>query len=278
MLHFFIGFSDSVRQFYCWASPVTMVAIFLLAYGDLRCMGEEYLSGVEWKEPQVVTPGDHGSPPSDAVILFDGKDLSAWKNSEQWTVSDGIAIVGKGTIESKQHFGDFQLHIEWSAGKPSGGHDQDRSNSGLFIGPYELQILDSYKNKTYFDGQAGAIYLQRPPMVNAMRPPLKWNVYDVLWTAPRFKDDGSLKSPAYITALHNNVVILNHYELQGDTPYNRQPKYIQHDVRLPISLQDHDHPVRFRNIWVREIAPIVGKQVREPTIIGDDGIKRPVTK
>ncbi len=255
---------------------LVLLATCLAVCDGNRCTGEEYLSGIEWPEPQVVTPGELAGPPSDAVVLFGGKDLSAWNNSEQWSVSNGVAIVGKGTIETKKHFGDFQLHIEWSAPEPTDGHDQDRSNSGLFIGPYELQILDSYQNKTYFDGQAGAVYLQRPPMVNAMRPPLKWNIYDVLWTAPRFNDNGSLKSPAYITALHNNVVILNHYELQGDTPYNRQPKYIKHDVRLPISLQDHDHPVRFRNIWVREITPLVGKQIREPYIIGDDGIERPV--
>ena len=265
------------RRFILYLSFTFLTISCLLACNGDRSLGEEYLSGMDWNEPQVVTPGVQGSPPSDAVVLFDGKDLTAWKNGEQWDVSGGIATVGKGPLESKQHFGDCQLHLEWSAPKPTGGQDQDRSNSGLFFGPYELQILDSYQNKTYFDGQAGAIYLQTPPMVNAMRPPLEWNLYDILWTTPQFNADGSLKSPAFITAFHNGVVILNHYELQGDTPYNRQPKYLKHNARLPILLQDHDHPVRFRNIWVREQTPIVGKRIREPYIIGDDGKERPVT-
>lgn len=134
------------------------------------------------------------------------------------------------------------------------------------MGIYEIQILDSYVNKTYFDGQAGAIYKQTPPMVNATRPPGEWNTYDVFWTRPRFAEDGSLQSPAYITAVHNGVLILNHFELLGDTPYHRPPEYKQHDDQLPISLQDHGNPVAFRNIWVREIEPIVGKRTSAPYI------------
>jgi hypothetical protein len=126
-----------------------------------------------------------------------------------------------------------------------------------------MQVLDSYDNETYFDGQAGAIYKQTPPMVNAMRPPGEWNTYDIIWTAPKFKDDGSLESPAYITALHNGVLVLNHFALLGTTPFNRPPSYEKHG-KLPIHLQDHGNPVRFRNIWVREIKPIVGERVREP--------------
>jgi hypothetical protein len=128
---------------------------------------------------------------------------------------------------------------------------------------YELQVLDSYNNETYPDGQAGAIYKQTPPMVNAMRPPGEWNTYDIIWTAPKFKEDGSLESPAYITALHNGVLVLNHFELLGNTPFNQPPSYEQHG-KLPIHLQDHGNPVRFRNIWIREIKPIVGEGVREP--------------
>ena len=131
---------------------------------------------------------------------------------------------------------------------------------------YELQILDSYDNKTYFDGQAGAVYKQTPPMVNAMRPPGEWNVYDILWTRPRFRDDGSLESPAYITAMHNGVLILNHFALLGDTPYDRAPEYNRHADKLPIRIQDHGNPIRFRNIWVRELTPIVGVREREPYI------------
>jgi hypothetical protein len=228
---------------------------------------QEYLTGIDWPEPPTVTPGDRrGRPPSDAVILFDGKDLSAWNNAERWTVEDGDMVVGRGMIETKQQFGDCQLHIEWSAPTPARGSGQGRGNSGVFFGPYELQVLDSYENETYFDGQAGAIYKQTPPMVNAMRPPGEWNAYDVIWTAPRFNDDGTLASPAYITAFHNGVLILNHFQLLGDTPFNRPPRYEKHTVEQPIRLQDHGNPVRFRNIWVREWKPIEGKRVREPNM------------
>jgi hypothetical protein len=149
---------------------------------------------------------------------------------------------------------------------PAEGEGQGRGNSGVFFGPYELQVLDSYENETYSDGQAGAIYKQTPPMVNAMRPPGEWNVYDVIWTAPRFNDDGTLASPAFITAFHNGVVILNHFQVLGDTPFNAPPRYNKHPVEQPIRIQDHNNPVNFRNIWVREIKPIVGKQVREPNM------------
>ena len=229
-------------------------------------LAKEYLPGIEWPEPKVVTPGNQNSdPPSDAVVLFDGKDLSQWNNGERWPVKDGIAYAGEGFIISKSKFGDCQVHIEWSAPTPGTGKGQQRGNSGLFLmGKYEIQILDSFNNKTYFDGQAGAIYKQTPPMVNAMRSPGAWNTYDVFWTRPRFNEAGTLESPAYITAIHNGVLILNHFELQGDTPFARPPAYVHHEDRLPISLQDHGSPVKFRNIWVREIEPIVGKRVSKP--------------
>ncbi len=255
---------------------LTTLATLLTCPGS-GCSGEEYLTGIEWAEPPIVTPGDHGNPPSDAVVLFDGKDLSAWENGEKWEVAGGVATVRQGYIQTKQKFGDCQLHVEWSAPRPKAGQSQDRGNSGVFFGPYEVQVLDSYQSKTYFDGQAGAIYKQTPPMANAMRPPLEWNVFDILWTAPRFNGDGSLKSPAYITALHNGVVILNHFKLLGDTPYHRPPQYTKHDVRMPISLQEHRHPVRFRNIWVREMTPIASKRVREP-YLRDGDKERPISK
>jgi hypothetical protein len=141
---------------------------------------------------------------------------------------------------------------------------------------YELQVLDSYENETYFDGQAGAIYKQTPPLVNAMKPPGTWNVYDVIWTAPKFNDDGSLKSPAYITAFQNGVLILNHFELKGDTPFTAPPSYKKHPDRLPIRLQDHGNPTRFRNIWVREIKPVVGKQVKKPFMRKPNGEEMPI--
>ncbi len=179
----------------------------------------EYLNGIKWAQPAIVTPGaTDADPPSDAVVLFDGADLSQWNNGENWKVEDGHAITGKGPIVSKDEFGDCQLHIEWSAPLPPKGTGQGRGNSGVFLmGKYEIQILDSYENETYHDGQAGAIYKQTPPAVNAIRKPGQWNTYDIFWTAPRFNDDGSLKLPAYMTAVHNGVLILSHFELKGDT-------------------------------------------------------------
>ncbi|MEM8947616.1 MAG: DUF1080 domain-containing protein [Planctomycetota bacterium] len=242
---------------------------------------EEYLPGIKWPEPQIVTPGEQNSqPPSDAVVLFDGKDLSQWENGDAWPIKDGIAYAGKGFIISKPKFGDCQVHLEWSAPTPAEGKGQQRGNSGLFLmGKYEIQILDSYDNKTYFDGQAGAIYKQTPPMVNVTRPPGEWNTYDVFWTRPRFGDDGKLTSPAYITAIHNGVLILNHFELQGDTPYSRPPAYEAHEDRRPISIQDHGNPVRFRNIWVREIQPLVGERASEPMLKDhSNGTTRPASE
>ncbi len=246
----------------------------LIAYGAVSVcavlaasqfgMAQEYLSGMKWQEPPVVTPGKTSAdPPSDAIILL-GNDLTAWENGDKWTVKDGVATIGQGDITTKQSFGDCQLHIEWSSPSPPKGHSQGRGNSGIFFQDrYEVQILDSYQDETYFDGQASAIYKQTPPMVNAMRPPGEWNTYDIVWNAPKFKDDGSLTSPAYVTVLHNGVLTLNHFALQGTTPFNQAPKYEKHG-KLPIHLQDHGNPVRYRNIWVREIKPAVGKRVREP--------------
>jgi hypothetical protein len=198
------------------------------------------------------------------VVLFDGKDLSAWEGGDKWEVKDGVATVHGGDITSKQSFGDCQLHIEWSAPVPATGTSQGRGNSGVFLmDRYELQVLDSYDNETYFDGQASAIYKQTPPMVNVMRPPGEWNTYDIIFTAPRFNDDGTLKKAAFITVLHNGVLTLNHFKIKGNTPFNEPPKYEKHG-KLPIHLQDHGNPVRYRNIWVREFKPIKGKKLREP--------------
>ena len=233
-----------------------------------NCPGQnvEYLPGIQWPEPRVVTPGKQSAdPPSDAIVLFDGKDLSAWNGAEQWRVKDGVAIVGAGNIASKQAFGDCQLHVEWSAPVPTKGKGQGRGNSGIYLmGLYEVQVLDSYQNKTYFDGQAGAVYKQSPPMVNAMRPPGEWNSYDILFSAPRFAEDGTLQSPAYVTVLHNGVVLHNHFPLSGGTVWEAPAKYKPHAAKLPIMLQDHGGPVRYRNIWVREFQQLTGKQVDPP--------------
>lgn len=244
--------------------------LFSAAAITLACMSpgicEEYLNGIKWTEPTVITPGlQNSDAPSDAVVLFDGKDLSQWNKADTWEVKDGVFISGKSAIATKAEFGDCQLHIEWSAPTPAVGSGQGRGNSGVFMmGRYEIQVLDSFENLTYFDGQAGAIYKQTPPMVNAMRKPGDWNTYDIFWTCPKFKEDGTLQSPAYITAIHNGVMILNHFQLLGDTPFNRPPQYNSHPPKGPIILQDHGNPVRFRNVWVREIAPTQGVQERDP--------------
>ncbi len=234
--------------------------------------GQEYLNGIKWTAPAIITPGSQNSePPSDAVVLFDGKDKSQWNNADTWEVKDGVLICGKAEIRTKAEFGDCQLHIEWSAPTPAKGSGQGRGNSGVFLmGRYELQVLDSFDNVTYFDGQAGAIYKQTPPMVNAMRRPGEWNTYDIFWTCPRFKADGALESPAFITAVHNGVLILNHFQLLGDTPFNRPPQYKAHPPKGPIAIQDHGNPVRFRNIWIRETKPVVGVKEREPFLKSGD--------
>jgi hypothetical protein len=222
--------------------------------------------------PPVVTPGaNNAAPPSDAIVLFDGKNLDEWvfakdKSPAKWTVAGGILTVskapGSGNIETKQTFQDYQLHIEWRIPENITGSGQARGNSGVFLastGPgdagYELQVLDSYNNKTYVNGQAGSIYKQGIPLANPNRKPGEWQSYDVVWTAPRFNDDGSVKTPAYVTVLFNGVLVQNHFELKGETLYIGKPFYKKYD-RAPIKLQahgDHSEPISFRNIWVRKL-------------------------
>ncbi|MEN1680362.1 MAG: DUF1080 domain-containing protein [Planctomycetota bacterium] len=256
-----------------------LFAVLVLTSLAGQTFAVEYLTGIQWQEPAIVTPGaENRLPPSDAVVLFDGSSFDAWKGAKSWKIEGDEMVVGKKMIRTKQEFGDCQLHLEWSAPTPAKGTGQGRGNSGVFfLGRYEIQVLDNYENKTYFDGQAAAIYKQTPPMANACRPPGEWNTYDIFWTAPRFKEDGSLKSPAYMTAMHNGVLVLNHFELLGDTPYHRPPRYKAHAEKGPISLQDHGNPVRFRNIWVREINPPVGERVSEP-YLRDGEKKLPLAK
>ena len=223
--------------------------------------------------PPVVTPGAMAAdappapPPSDAVVLFGGQNLNEWVNVKDgapagWTVADGILTVNKaaGNIETRRRFGSYQLHLEWRVPAGITGSGQLRGNSGVFLastGPgdsgYELQILDSYQNNTYVNGQAASVYKQFPPLANATRPDGQWQTYDVLWTAPQFNADGSLKSPAYVTALHNGVLVQDHTALRGETVYIGQPAYKAHGP-APIKLQAHGDPsppISFRNIWVR---------------------------
>ena len=220
--------------------------------------------------PKVVAPGTSSwSAPADAIVLFDGKNLDEWvatkdKSPAKWTVADGVMTVNKpaGNIETKRSFKNYQLHLEWRIPETITGTSQARGNSGVFLastGPgdagYELQILDSYGNETYVNGQAGSMYKQSIPLVNASRKPGEWQTYDVIWTAPTFNADGSLKTPAYVTALHNGVLIENHFELKGETLYIGAPFYKAYDS-APIKLQGHGDPsppISFRNIWVREL-------------------------
>ena len=223
---------------------------------------QEYKSGIVWPEPKVVTPGSEpGAPPSDAIVLFDGKDLSKWKGGEAWDIKDGVATAKKNGINTKDGFGDVQFHIEFATPEKVEGKGQGRGNSGVyFMEKYEVQILDSWQNPTYYDGQCASIYKQTPPMVNASRKPGEWQTYDIAFEAPRFNDDGSVKKPAVVTVFHNGVLVQNHFELLGGTFYERPPAYLKHPEKAPIHIQYHGNPMRFRNIWVREIAPIVGKQ------------------
>jgi hypothetical protein len=220
--------------------------------------------------PAIVTPGATDSaPPSDAIILFDGKNEDEWVSAQdhtpaKWIVGDGVLLVAKGTgnIETKRSFKNYQLHVEWKIPTNITGSGQARGNSGVFLaslGPgdagYELQVLDSYNNTTYVNGQAASIYKQNPPLVNANRKPGEWQTYDVVWTAPTFNADGSLKTPAYVTAFFNGVLVQDHFQLKGQTLYIGQPFYRAYD-RAPIKLQAHgdkSEPISFRNIWVREL-------------------------
>jgi hypothetical protein len=209
---------------------------------------------------RVAAAGTAAPIPSDAVLLFGGQDLSKWASEDagpaKWTVRDGYGDVaaGTGAIPSVQGFGDVQLHVEWASPNPPKGSDQDRGNSGVFLmGRYEVQVLDSFGSVTYPDGQAGAVYGQYPPLVNASRPPGEWQSYDIVFHRPHFNADGTLQRPATLTVLHNGVLVQDHVTLTGPTGHQRRPPYAMHADRLPLSLQDHAHPVRFRNIWVREL-------------------------
>ena len=221
-------------------------------------------------EPKVVTPAaTPGGAPSDAIVLFDGKSLDQWvstkdKSPAAWTVADGILTVNKatGNIETKRSFTNYQLHIEWRIPEGVTGTGQARGNSGVFLastgagdGGYELQVLDSYNNKTYVNGQAASIYKQSIPLANAARKPGEWQTYDIVWTAPTFNADGSVKTPAAVTAFHNGVLVQDHFELKGETLYIGKPVYKKYDS-APIKLQAHGDPsppISFRNIWVREL-------------------------
>ncbi len=213
--------------------------------------------------PPVVDPGPAGDPvpaPSDAIVLFGGRSLSQWTGSKgepaRWKVENGYMEVVKktGTIRTARGFGDCQLHIEWSAPLPATGEGQGRGNSGVFLmEKYEVQVLDCYKNKTYADGMTAAVYGQYPPLVNACRPPGEWQTYDIVFHRPHFAEDGSLIRTAQMTVFHNGILVQDNVELMGPTAHKKREPYKVHPYKLPLSLQDHGNPVRYRNIWIREL-------------------------
>jgi hypothetical protein len=229
-----------------------------------------YLPGGKWRvhdrtrpHPPVVTPGVGTAPPSDAIVLFDGKDLSHWvtiangqTTAPKWKVADGFAEVvdGAGSIHTKEKFGDVQLHLEWASPAEVKGDSQNRGNSGvLLMGRYEIQVLDSYNKPTYADGQAASIYGQYPPLVNASRKPGEWQTYDIVFEAPRFDGDKLVK-PAFATVFQNGVLVQNHEQLIGDTPHAKLGTYKPHPAEESLQLQNHHCAVRYRNIWIRRLA------------------------
>ncbi len=249
--------------------------VFITLVCSFECEGNmdnttQKIPDIQWKihdldrpQPPIVHPGPGGDPvpaPSDAIILFDGTDLSQWEDSKgqaaRWKVKNASMEVVKktGSIRTKKKFGDCQLHIEWMAPTPAVGEGQDRSNSGVFLmDKYEVQVLDCYQNTTYPDGMTASIYGQYPPLVNACRPPGEWQSFDIIFRRPHFDSDGNLTQPAHMTVFHNNILVHHNRTLTGPTDHKKRPPYISHPEKLPISLQDHGNPVRFRNIWIREL-------------------------
>lgn len=252
----------NVRALFLSTLAVSIVAGALL----LRAQQQWTIHDMNRPQPRIVSPGtastdaQPGKPPSDAVVVFDGKDLSAWRvdngGPAGWKVADGYmeVVKGAGDIHTAQAFGDCQLHVEWRTPTPGEGESQERGNSGVFpMSLYELQVLDSFENKTYPDGQAGALYGQHPPLVNVSRPPGEWQTYDVIFLGPRFDAGGKLTRPARATVFQNGVLVQNNSELTGPTAHNARPPYQPHPDKMPLKLQDHGNAIRYRNIWIREL-------------------------
>lgn len=215
-------------------------------------------------QPRIVGPAPvdrPDAPPTDAVVLFDGSDLSQWAGDSgqtaPWKVENGYAeiVPGSGNIHTRRAFGDCQLHVEWAEPLPPRGEGQERGNSGVYLmGKYELQVLDSYDNKTYPDGQAGAVFGQFPPLVNATRGPGEWQSYDIVFHRPRFDARSRVVKPARLTVFQNGVLVQDDVELSGPTAHGQRSLYVAHPDTLPLLLQDHASPVRYRNIWIRPLA------------------------
>lgn len=255
--------------------PLLTLSTAAVAWAGLGYQDTPMYPGSKWHihdgerpQPKIVTPGEFstqekvGSAPNDATVLFDGKGLDKWKSGGgpgKWKVENGYmeVVPGTGVLTTADEYGpDVQLHIEFATPPPK-GDGQGRGNSGVFFysDRYEVQVLDNYNNPTYPDGQATAIYGQTPPLVNASRPPGQWQVYDIIFNGPRFKD-GKLETPAFVTVFHNGVITQNHTQLLGPTPHRAVGVYSPHPEKGRISLQDHGNPIRFRNVWIRELKPV----------------------
>ncbi|RIJ45855.1 DUF1080 domain-containing protein [Maribellus luteus] len=236
---------------------------FAMAQNDESMQMKPEMTEIWDPEVSVITPGEKPSDaPSDAIVLFDGTDLGReWTNGDGaepgWLVEDGCATVkaGTGIIKTKRVFGDVQLHIEWRSPSEVKGESQGRGNSGVFLQEtYEVQVLDNYNNRTYRNGQAGSLYKQHAPLVNACKAPGEWQTYDIIYTAPRFNEDGTYFTPPTVTVLHNGVLVQNHVKLRGPTEYIGIPEYsVRKHGKGSIILQDHGNPVSYRNIWIREL-------------------------
>jgi 3-keto-disaccharide hydrolase len=233
-----------------------------LSRGSAQVSTRWPIHSMDRPQPPVVAPAPTArpdAPPVDAIVLFDGTDLSQWaadSGPAKWKVDSGFmeVVAGTGSIHTTRGFGDCQLHVEWMAPLPPHGEGQERGNSGVFLmGRYEVQVLDSYDNQTYPDGQAAAVYGQFPPLVNASRPPGVWQSYDIVFHRPRFDAKGKVLKPARLTVLHNGILVQDNVELSGPTAHQQRPPYSVHPDELPLGLQDHGNPVRYRNIWVRPL-------------------------
>jgi Domain of Unknown Function (DUF1080) len=246
--------------------PLFLPALFTATICSAQVDPQWKIHDMDRPAPKVITPGTPSTPeapgraPSDAIVLFDGKDLSHWAQKDgsnaKWKVENGyLEVVPKtGEIHTRAAFGDCQLHVEFAEPSPPKGESQDRGNSGVFLmGLYEIQVLDSYESKTYADGQAAAVYGQYPPLVNASRPPGQWQTYDIVFHGPRFDASGKVTRAAHVTVLHNGVLVQDNVELTGPTAHKQRPPYQAHPEKLPLVLQDHGHPVHFRNIWIRDL-------------------------
>jgi hypothetical protein len=242
--------------------PIAVLSAVALSALACRALAQRYLNGIDWPTPPVVAPGkEDRDPPADAVPLYVGKGFDEWVGADGWQADADGGFTVKGPVRTKREFGDCQLHVEFASPTPAKGSGQGRGNNGIgLVGArYEIQVLDSFENDTYPEGQAAAVYNQRPPMVNASRRPGEWQSYDIIFTAPRFGGDGAVSKPGYVTVLHNGVVVQNHTEILGATYFDRPTAYSKHPEKGPIVLMYHGDPVRFRNIWVREFKELEGK-------------------